>query len=238
MREPDLSPATVFCFPFAGGGAGVFRRMRADLGVSVVPVQYPGREERYREPLETNLDGLARDAARQLLAHEPVALVVLLGHSLGARVAVSTAALLADSDLPLRLLIVSNGAPPRRILPDADRLSDEALLAATAAVVGHTPVEYANPELRSIVAPILRQDLALQGEICFPEGGLKLPIACLRGREDPVVTRAEARRWGRYTTVDATYREIDGGHMNLVEDPHTWWRAVVQTLREHGLVAQ
>ena len=55
----------LFCLPFAGGGASVYRLWGATLPswIEVCPIQPPGREDRYREPPFTSLTALARTAA-------------------------------------------------------------------------------------------------------------------------------------------------------------------------------
>ena len=61
----------LFCLPYAGGGASIYRLWGPALPswIEVCPVQLPGREDRYREPAFTSLIGLAHDthaAARAL----------------------------------------------------------------------------------------------------------------------------------------------------------------------------
>src|SRR5262245_63225231 len=78
----------LFCFPYAGGGASVFRGWADCLpgAVEVCPVQMPGRETRFREPAFTRLPPLVEALAASLRPHldRPFA---FFGHSLGALVA-------------------------------------------------------------------------------------------------------------------------------------------------------
>src|SRR5215213_10719856 len=78
----------LFCFPYAGGGASVFRDWIGALGssVEVCPVQLPGREGRFREPAFTRLAPLVDSLVESLGSHldRPFA---LFGHSLGALIA-------------------------------------------------------------------------------------------------------------------------------------------------------
>src|SRR5687768_10798540 len=75
----------LFCFPYAGGGASIFRRWSDELppSVEVCPVQLPGRENRLREPPFTRIDPLVRALAHALRPNlnRPFA---LFGHSMGA----------------------------------------------------------------------------------------------------------------------------------------------------------
>src|SRR5262245_65439974 len=58
----------LFCFPYAGGGASVFRGWADGLlgAVEVCPVQLPGRETRFREPAFTRLPPLVEALAESL----------------------------------------------------------------------------------------------------------------------------------------------------------------------------
>src|SRR2546427_5678317 len=75
----------LICFPYAGGGASVFRMWANDLPpeVEVCSVQLPGRENRLREPTFTHLTPLVHTVAPILCPylHLPFA---FFGHSLGA----------------------------------------------------------------------------------------------------------------------------------------------------------
>ena len=49
----------LFCFPYAGGGASVFRTWQEKIGkdIKIIPAHYPGHEERIMEkPFESMED--------------------------------------------------------------------------------------------------------------------------------------------------------------------------------------
>jgi surfactin synthase thioesterase subunit len=77
----------LFCFPYAGGGAAVFRGWvdRMPGIVEVCPVQLPGRETRMKEAPFNRLSTLVPAAAQALLPYldKPFA---FFGHSMGALV--------------------------------------------------------------------------------------------------------------------------------------------------------
>ncbi|HKD74923.1 MAG TPA: thioesterase domain-containing protein, partial [Ktedonobacterales bacterium] len=53
----------LFCFPYAGGGASLFRAWPDELSrdIEVCAIQPPGRENRFREPRYTSLSSLVPD---------------------------------------------------------------------------------------------------------------------------------------------------------------------------------
>jgi pyochelin biosynthetic protein PchC len=67
IRAPRRGPraeSRLVCFPHAGGSAGYFRplalRFDADApGVDVLAAQHPGRQDRFREPVVTDIGRLA-----------------------------------------------------------------------------------------------------------------------------------------------------------------------------------
>src|SRR2546423_1180212 len=74
----------LFCFPYAGGNAIVFRNWQQSLPsvVEVCPVQLPGRGGRTMEPPYTSLNEMVRAVANGLLPFldKPF---TFFGHSMG-----------------------------------------------------------------------------------------------------------------------------------------------------------
>ncbi len=176
---------TLFCLPYAGGGASIYRSWRQGLPdhVQLCRVQLPGRETRFAEPpltrMEALLDGLA-DALVPWL-DRPFA---LFGHSMGGVVA---AALTRRLDRTLgvrpRHLFISGSRPPH--LPVAiplHGLPPNDFLAALRRD-GGTPGEVLDcPELMDVFTPVLRADHAILEtwgtRSRFP---LPVPVTCFAG---------------------------------------------------------
>ena len=75
----------LICFPYAGGGASAFKDWADAIpdDVELCVVQMPGREERLREPLLTDMSTLVQQLTDELRVYtdRPYA---FLGHSMGA----------------------------------------------------------------------------------------------------------------------------------------------------------
>ena len=58
----------LFCFPYAGGGAMIYRTWYQEFpaSIDVCPVQLPGREQRLREKPYTRLEPLIEELAAGL----------------------------------------------------------------------------------------------------------------------------------------------------------------------------
>jgi len=218
-------PVPVLCFPFAGAGASAFRRWQEYPSevVRIVPVQLPGREERYGEPLPASvpeivdgllpeLPGLVGDAHR----------VALFGHSLGAVLAYETALRLADLDRVevVRLIVSGSPGPWTRRERRATGLSDEQFLDRVREFAGYTHAALEHPDLRELLLPTLRADVAVHEEYVAPPGAvLRVPVTAVRGADDELVDAAQAAEWRAAGTGPYEYVELPGNHMYLVDGP-------------------
>src|SRR5262245_44139683 len=156
----------LFCFPYAGAGASVFRNWQEELPstIDVVPVQLPGREGRWSDERFHDLPSLAAAlaAALQPLFSEPY---VLFGHSMGALIAFELARVLRRRRLPLPRHLFTSGTraphipdrePPVHHLPDV--LLWKTVTRDYGAAQDLTPL---NPEMASVLLPILRADFRM-----------------------------------------------------------------------------
>jgi surfactin synthase thioesterase subunit len=101
----------LFCFPYGGAGASGYRAWGRSLpeGVEIVPVNFPGRENRFREEPYTHIDPLLAELTRTLdFTSGPFG---LFGHSLGALVAFHLARELRRQGKPAPAVLVVSGYP-------------------------------------------------------------------------------------------------------------------------------
>lgn len=221
----DAAPAgrhaalRLFCFPYAGGGAAVFRgwEERLPAEVDVRPMHPPGRGRRFHDALRYRLDQLADEATDAIapLLDRPYA---LFGHSMGASLAFEVAQRAQARGLPSpSCLIVSGRAAPH--LPARDRpihaLPDEQFLDEVMRMNG-TPAEVLeHPELVQIILPVLHADFeAIETYHPEPRPPLSCRILALGGSEE--VRGAEAAAsWRGYTTGGFRSEILPGDHFFL-----------------------
>ncbi|MFD8700710.1 thioesterase II family protein [Kitasatospora purpeofusca] len=225
------------CLPFAGSGAGFFREWEK-LGipdVTLLPVQLPGREERFLDdPFAGIADAVAELTPRILADAGDRADLALFGHSLGAVLAYEIARELERIGHPgLRHLFVSGSPGPHDGRTErATGLADEEFIAGVQRFAGYRHAAFDDPELVEVLLPILRADVELH-ENYRPTGTelLSVPVTALRGERDELVSRAQAEQWAATTSGPFSYRELPGGHMYLVDDPERLLRLTVASTR-------
>src|ERR1700674_5350722 len=183
FRKPDPDARLrLFCFPYAGAGALIFRSWSDALpsDVEVCPIQLPGRGTRLMERPFTQLTPLVEVLARALapLLDMPFA---FFGHSLGALVSFELALRIRREygRHPVRLLVSAARAPqfPHRRSP-IHALPEKEFLAELRRLNG-TPGELLDhQELMEIMLPLLRADFAVYETYSYSnETPLNCPIS-------------------------------------------------------------
>ncbi|WP_280189871.1 thioesterase II family protein [Delftia sp. PS-11] len=211
----------LFCLPFAGGSASFFLSWRRALrDVSVVPVQYPGRETRIQEALPRSLGQLAEDVAQAML---PLldAPYFLLGYSLGAKLAYAVCQRLValGAPEPQLLVVAAHGAPDSvPVISGAADLPEDEFRALLRQYGGVPEIVFEDPELCRLLLPILRNDMRLAAQ---PLDGqpLQCPVVAYAGTADTAALPDAMAQWRRYTRGRFELRSLEGGHFFARSNP-------------------
>ncbi|ONK11286.1 alpha/beta fold hydrolase [Streptomyces sp. MP131-18] len=219
FQQATPGALTLVCLPHAGGSAPYFLPLARALApaVDVVSVQYPGRQDRRREPAPESLDTLA-DQLFDVLDAKPGTPLVLFGHSMGAILAYEVARRMereAD-DVPLGVIVSGRRSPSRHRDESVHRRDDAGIIAEMQELSGTDPGIFADEELMQLVLPTLRADYrAVETYRHRPGTPLRAPVSVLTGASDPRVTEEEARAWEEVTTGAFSLRIFPGGHFYL-----------------------
>lgn len=229
LRRLSTGPTrrtTLLCLPFAGGAAPWFAPLATGLAAlgcaaDVVAVQYPGRQDRYRERPIDDLHVLAGELHRHWIASAYAGMeVVVFGHSMGAALGFEFVRRLTDSSPgAVRGLIVSGRRAPTCVRPErASDLSDTEFVNFVVGLGGSDARLATDPDLRELVLPALRSDYrAIEDYRVDPAARVAVPVAVYAGRADAETTAAELSAWRHHTDLAVSTRMFDGGHFFVAE---------------------
>jgi medium-chain acyl-[acyl-carrier-protein] hydrolase len=225
----------LFCFPYAGGGAYIYRDWSRGLpsNVEVCSVQLPGRQNRLNEAPLTRLSTLVEKVALAIRAYldKPFA---FFGHSMGALISFELARYLRREDAiePMRLFVSGRTAPQ---LPSARapiyNLPTPEFMEKLRELNGTPEGFFEYPELMEMALPILRADFQMIDTYTYAaEAPLDCPITAFGGLKDYEVSREHLEAWREQTTSAFTLRMFDGDHFFIHQAEPLLLRALSQEL--------
>jgi len=237
LPRPDpRALVRLFCFPYAGAGAVVYRPWTplVPREIELAPVHIPGRGHRFGEAPFRSLPELVESLAGELapFLDRPFA---FFGHSMGALVSYELALHLRGAGMPLpaHLLVSGRRAPHLPpVKPPCHALPEPEFRAKLQELQGTPREVLEHPELLEVVGPILRADFEVCETYCFgeEEAPLECPVSAFGGVDDPDVSRESVYAWSERTRGPFRARMFPGGHFFLNEHPEPLVRAVSEDL--------
>lgn len=211
---------TLYCFPYAGAGASIFRNWHQHLGndVEVNAIQLPGRESRLREARFVSLEA-AIAPLRAAVVPQIKYPCAFFGHSLGALVAYRLCIDLqqAGQPLPAYLFVSGRRAPAFPPAEPMYGLPEGEFVAQLRALGGTPEAVLADRDLRSLFLGILRDDLTVDEAYRQPENlpPLSCPIVAFGASADPKAAPERVEAWKDYTCARFVRHGFAGGHFFL-----------------------
>ena len=228
----------LFCFPYAGGSASVFRTWPDELppAIEFYAIELPSRGKRIREPPITRMEPLVRGIAGAIepLLDKPFC---FFGHSMGALTSFELARLLRREGRPQPShLFVSGSAAPQ--IEDTFRvkfdLPEPEFLDVLRRLNGTPSEVLENEELLQLMLPMLRADFELlQTYEYTEEPPFSFPITAFGGLQDKEVSREDLEAWRVQTTATFILRNFAGDHFFLHTDRSRVLWAMSQELLSH-----
>lgn len=218
-RNPSAR-VRLFCIPYAGGAANIYRKWTESLGaiVEVWAIEPPGRGSRLRETPFTTLRDLVRHLGPAFHPYldKPFA---FFGHSMGAIISFELARYLRRARLrnPLHLFVsgcralqLPDPRHPTYDLPEAEFMEELRRLNGTPGdVLDH-------PEMMEFILPLLRADFALTQTYEYShEPPLECPITAFGGFQDDEINRASVEAWQVQTSSAFSSYMLPGDHFFL-----------------------
>jgi len=243
VPNPDAA-LRLFCFPYAGGNAAIFRAWPTLLPpeIDVCPIQLPGRSDRIGEPPFTWLPHLLAALLPALVAEvdRPFA---LFGHSMGAIIAYEAARWLSRQyDLPPVHLFVSARRAPHVAAshPPFHTLSPERFLQILRDLDGTPEAVLQDAAFMNVLLPLLRADFTLAETYASQtrhatEDPLTCPISAFGGTQDRMVQRAGLTAWREETSGPFRLHMLEGGHFFLHSQQRSLLAALAADLQPRHL---
>ncbi|WP_330324592.1 thioesterase II family protein [Streptomyces pseudovenezuelae] len=222
LRPSGPGTAQVLCFPYAGGAANGYSGLAHALSpdVEVFAVQYPGRQDRFREAPAQDFQQIIEHVLGELPSHcDPGKPLALFGHSMGALLAFETGRCLQQTQspfTPIHLFLSGRASPSLGRRPSDFLRSDATLVAELRRLGGADPQVLNDPEMLELIMPSIRADYRLLMQYSWDQGTLRdCPFTVLVGEEDPVVMVGEADQWRALTSGVTRTVPFSGGHFFL-----------------------
>lgn len=239
-RRHPHARVRLFCFPYAGGGAPIYRNWSRLLPpeIEVCAARLPGRDRRIKESPFTDLSEMVSVIAEAIVPYLDLPLA-FFGHSMGAIISFELARKLRETQnqQPAHLFVSGRRAPQ---LPNDEpithNLPEPQLLEELRRLKG-TPTEVLeHPELMELMLPLLRADFSVVETYGYRPGApLDCPVTVFGGLQDAEVSREDLEAWGELTNAAFSLRMLPGDHffLNTPSTQELLLRAVAQQLQKH-----
>jgi medium-chain acyl-[acyl-carrier-protein] hydrolase len=209
----------LFCFPYAGGGASVFRTWTSMLppNVELCAVQLPGRENRVREQAFSCISELIPILTEVITPHLNLPFA-LFGHSMGAIIAFELARRLRAlySFRPVHLFVAAHIAPHLSSPEALHRLPDATFIEKLKTYGGIPELLLQEKELMQLLLPTIRADFAMNETYMYAdEEPLDCPISAFGGLHDPKVSPDYLAPWRQHTHATFNQYMLPGNHFFL-----------------------
>jgi medium-chain acyl-[acyl-carrier-protein] hydrolase len=220
---PRANPRTelrLFCFPYAGGNASIYRGWAKLLPefVELCPVQLPGRDRLLHLPAMTSCETLVPPLFEALAPYldKPFA---FFGHSMGAIIAFELSRQLRreSGPQPVHLFASGSAAPqlPQRHARTYD-LPEREFIEELRRLNGTPKEVLEHPELMELLLPTLRADFQVsQAYVYTEERPLDCPLTAFGGIQDAQIPREDILSWGEQTSAAFVARMLPGDHFFL-----------------------
>lgn len=209
----------LYCFPYAGGSAGIYNVLKeyVDKSVEIVPIEYPGRGARYVKKLCRNINEIVEDAYEMI--SEDICSAVdysFFGYSMGSIIAYELAMKIKRMKLkePNTIFFAAQEALScKHSIGDIDKLTDLEFKEKLRQYGGTDKVILENDQLFEIVLPIVKSDFSIFNNYNFVNDKAKLNsnIVTINGDKDQVI-QSEIEEWRTYTNKAFDMYMLKGDH--------------------------
>ena len=220
----DKNKIKLFCIPYAGGAASVFYDWEPFLPpyIELRPIELAGKGSRIKEALYGNMSEAVEDVFRIIREEILDGPYMLLGHSMGSKIAYKLALKIQEERLrsPLHIFLSGSSAPHfRREDEEIFHLMEDELFKRKVLALGGTPRElFEHPELFELFIPALKNDFKLIETADYGKDieQISIDLSVFLGKEDDL-TLLEQEGWKKYTNRECNIFYFEGGHFYFLD---------------------
>lgn len=212
-------PFQLLCFPYAGGGASIYRHWaKLFPQIEILAVKLPGKESRFNEEPINNSQQLVEHLFQDIIKNinKPF---VFFGHSMGGILAYELAHLMQKkgTKMPSGIIISSRAAP--HTLYDEEKIAHLPFELFFKKIIKKNgiPKEIANNEaFLKMIEPALRADFELcENHINHHKAPLNIPLLTIGGDKDQDIPEKKLNAWNQYFSSSVKNTILSGGHFHI-----------------------
>jgi surfactin synthase thioesterase subunit len=209
----------LYCLPFAGGNKYSYREFveKAPSFLNIIPLEYPGRGAKIKEPLLSDINALADNLYNQISNEIGNNNYGLYGHSMGGLMSylLTLKILENNKQAPSHLFITGTTGPsaPSRQEEKKRYLLDKKEFIEEIKELDGMPEEILqNEELLYYFEPILRSDFKLSENYMYQDHApLNIPITVITGTDEDMELE-DVQLWQKETTFKVDFKKMPGKH--------------------------
>lgn len=213
----------LFCLPFAGGNKYSYREYleKAPGLLNIIPLDYPGRGSRIKEPLQSDINALVEDLYTQVQAKTEEGPYAIYGHSMGGLLTYLLAKKLVINKKrkPIHLIITGTSGPSdtRRSEKQRHLMPSKEFIQEIKDFGGMPDEVLQNDELLYYFEPILRSDFRTSENYVYQQTDpLDVPITIITGTEEDM-TQPEIALWQKESTKEVEFMKMKGNHFFIYQ---------------------
>ncbi|WP_454782671.1 beta-ketoacyl synthase N-terminal-like domain-containing protein [Legionella sp. WA2022007384] len=236
----------LFCFPYGGGGASIYREWQQEFpdSIEVCPIQLPGRENRMEEQPLDNLNTLVSLLANQLKSQFNLPFA-FFGHSFGSLIGFELSRYLRIHQLPQPIHLFASAYPDPRVPSKSldnllknlqqmninlfdltseriSALDDEQLTALSIVFKDNGIVDYSdermNKSIIKVLLPIFIGDMNIVRNYTYrDESPLTFGTTVFLGKQDTWVSPEDHFGWADHSLEHCEFQQFESGHLFIRE---------------------
>jgi len=212
----------LFCIPYAGGSAMIYRRWVPYLSntIELVPVELKGRGQRINEGFYASFEEIVDEVARFINKEASDTEYAVFGHSMGCVLAYEVACELIRKGYKEPIHMFYSGRMPPSAEADSKIfhiLDDDSFIDEIVKYGGAPKEVWENQELRDLFLPILREDYRLMETRKIRESCERVScnITVLNGIKDEDICVEKLSDWNNFTKGSMKLALFQGDHFYI-----------------------